>query len=123
MNIDFPLHFNGRGVTASTDDLDHIRDMIEQLLFTRAGERVNRPDFGCGLPTHVFAPNSRESAATLQFTVQAALLRWLGDVIEVLAVDVVADEATLSVAIKYALRGDSQVHDAYFERQGQGEGV
>ena len=42
MNIDFPFHFDSRGRTAETDDADHIRDMIEQLLFTNAGERVNR---------------------------------------------------------------------------------
>ena len=34
MNIDFPFHFDGRGRTATTNDNDHIRDMIEQFLFT-----------------------------------------------------------------------------------------
>ena len=76
MNIDFPFHFDGRGRTAATDDDDHIRDMIEQLLFTSPGERVNRPDFGSGLLQMVFAPNSPELAAALQFTTQAALQRY-----------------------------------------------
>ena len=57
--------------------------MIEQMLFTNPGERVNRPDFGSGLMQLVFAPNSPELAAALEFTLQAALDRWLGDVIEV----------------------------------------
>ena len=48
MNIDFPFHFDSRGRTALTDESDHIRDMIEQLIFTNPGERVNRPDFGSG---------------------------------------------------------------------------
>ena len=65
MNIDFPFHFDSRGRTASTSDEDHIRDMIEQVLFTGPGERVNRPDFGTGLMQLVFAPNSDELAATL----------------------------------------------------------
>ena len=82
MNIDFPFHFDGRGRTATTTDDDHIRDMIEQLLFTNPGERVNRPDFGSGLLQMVFAPNSPELAAALQFTTQAALQRWLGDLID-----------------------------------------
>ena len=82
MNIDFPLHLDGGGRTATTDDDDHIRDMIEQVLFTNPGERVNRPDFGSGLLQLVFAPNSTELAAALQFTIQAALQRWLGDLIE-----------------------------------------
>ena len=62
--------------------------MIEQLLFTNPGERVNRPDFGSGLLQLVFAPNSPELAAALQFTLQAALERWLGDVIEVRELEV-----------------------------------
>src|SRR5947209_19532184 len=104
MNIDFPFHFDSRGRTAATDDDDHIRDMIEQLLFTNAGERVNRPDFGSGLLQMVFAPNSEELAAALQFTTQAALQHWLGDVIEVQALEVTNEDATLRVLVQYALR-------------------
>ena len=76
MNIDFPFHFDGSGRTASTDDDDHIRDMIEQLLFTSPGERVNRPDFGSGLLQLVFAPNSPElaSAAAVHHAGRAAAL-------------------------------------------------
>jgi hypothetical protein len=104
MNIDFPFHFDGRGRTASTDDNDHIRDMIEQLLFTNPGERVNRPDFGSGLQQMVFAPNSPELAAALQFTMQAALQNYLGDLIDLKTVEVNAQESTLSVVVKYVVR-------------------
>jgi uncharacterized protein len=45
MNLDFPYHFDARGRTAAIDDAGHIRDMVEQLLFTNPGERVNRPDW------------------------------------------------------------------------------
>ena len=95
MNIDFPFHFDSRGRTATTGDDEHVRDMIEQLLFTNPGERVNRPDFGSGLLQMVFAPNSPELATALQFTVQAALQRWLGDVIDVQKLDVDSEDATL----------------------------
>lgn len=95
MNIDYPWRFNGRGRTADTDDTDHIRDMIEQLLFTSPGERVNRPDFGSGLLQLVFAPNSPELAAALRFTTQAALQRWLSDLIDVQALEVVSEDSTL----------------------------
>ena len=81
LNIDFPFHPDSRGQTAVTNDDAHIRDMIEQFLFTNPGERVNRPDFGSGLLQLVFAPNSPELAATLQFTVQAGLQQWLSDII------------------------------------------
>src|SRR5437763_12394128 len=104
MNIDFPYHFEGRGRTAATDDDYHIRDMIEQLLFTNPGERVNRPDFGSGLLQMVFAPNSPELAAALQFTAQAALQRYLGDVIDLQSLEVTAQDASLNVVVKYVVR-------------------
>jgi len=104
MNIDFPFHFDERGRTAGTADADHVRDMIEQLLFTRPGERVNRPDFGCGLLQMVFAPNSPEIAAAVQLTVQAALDRWLGDVVEVRQLEVDAVDSKLTIDLTYALR-------------------
>src|SRR5437762_8627581 len=117
MNIDFPLRFDSRGRSASTDDDDHIRDMIEQLLFTNPGERVNRPDFGSGLQQLVFAPNSPELAAALQFTTRAAIQQWLGDVVDLQALDVVAEEATLRIAITYALRRTGEQRTESFERR------
>jgi phage baseplate assembly protein W len=75
-----------------------VRDLIDQLLFTNPGERVNRPDFGSGLLQLIFAPNSPELAAALQFTVQAALQQWLGDVIQVQALEV-SSEAKLQVEL------------------------
>ena len=104
MNIDFPFHFDMRGGTATTGDDEHIRDMIEQLLFTSPGERVNRPDFGSGLLQMVFAPNSAELAAALQFTTQAALQQWLGDVIQVQTLEVTSEDAVLRVTVNYIVR-------------------
>jgi phage baseplate assembly protein W len=103
MNIDFPFHFDDRGRTAATDYADHVRDMIEQLLFTRPGERVNRPDFGCGLLDLVFEPASPELAATLQVSAEGALQRWLGDVITVQDLTVDVQESTLRVELQYLL--------------------
>lgn len=116
LNIDFPFHFDNRGRTASTVDDEHIRDMIEQFLFTNAGERVNRPDFGSGLLQLIFAPNSPELAAALQFTVQAGLQQWLGDIIEVLALDVTSVESKLQVDLQYRVRRTQEVKVATFER-------
>jgi phage baseplate assembly protein W len=108
MNIDFPFHFDARGRTATANDADHIREMIEQLLFTAPGERVNRPDFGSGLLQMVFAPNSVELAAALQFTSQAAVQRYLGDLIDLQQLTVSADDATLSVVVIYVIRATQQ---------------
>src|SRR6266566_1476303 len=118
LNIDFPFHFDSRGRTATTDDDDHIRDMIEQLLFTNPGERVNRPDFGSGLLELVFAPNSPELAAALQFTMQGALQRWLGDVIEVENLEVESDDASLRIAVGYLLRRTGQRRAEVLTRPG-----
>jgi phage baseplate assembly protein W len=104
MNIDFPFHFNSRGRTAATGESDHIRDMLEELILTSPGERVNRPDFGSGVLQMVFAPNSPELAATVQFTLQAAIQRWLGDLIDLQDLEVTASDSTLSIEVKYVIR-------------------
>jgi phage baseplate assembly protein W len=116
MNIAFPFRIGAGGRTASVDDARHVRDMIEILLFTHAGERVMRPDFGTGLLQFVFAPNSAELAATLQLTMQGALDQFLGDIIDVRAVVVESVEATLSVTINYALRATGDARTETFVR-------
>lgn len=115
-NVDFPLRVDATGRTALTDDADHIRDMMELLLFTHPGERVMRPDFGSGVMQYVFAPNSPELAATLQLTVQASLTQWLGDVIDVREVLIESDEAELRVFIGYAVRATGEQRDETFIR-------
>lgn len=116
LNIDFPFHFDNRGHTAVTDDDDHIRDMIEQFLFTNPGERVNRPDFGSGLLNLIFAPNSPELASTMQFTVQAGLQQSLGDIIEIQELNVTSEEASLRIELKYMVRRTQEIRTTTFTR-------
>jgi phage baseplate assembly protein W len=116
--LDYPYRFDGRGRTAATDDDEHIRDLIEQVLFTAPGERVNRPDFGCGLAQLVFAPNSDELAAATQFVAQGALQQWLGDRIEVETVEVRSEDATLRVTVQYRVRRSGDRRTAEFTRGG-----
>jgi phage baseplate assembly protein W len=106
--VDFPYQIGPRGATATTDYADHVRDMIEQLLFTRPGERRNRPDFGCGLLDRVFEPNGVELAAVLQVSVEAALQLWLGDLIAVDSLTVTADDSSLLVEVRYELTGTGE---------------
>ncbi|HEV7240686.1 MAG TPA: GPW/gp25 family protein [Thermoanaerobaculia bacterium] len=117
MNIDFPFHIDTRGRTAECNDAAHVRDMLEQLLFTNAGERVNRPEFGSGLMQLIFAPNSPELAAALQFTMRAAIQQYLGDVLDLLALDVTSEDSTLRITIKYALKRTGEVRTDTFERR------
>jgi phage baseplate assembly protein W len=116
MNIDYPFQIDGRGRTAATDDDDHIRDMIEQFLFTDPGERVNRPDFGGGLRKLVFAPNSPELATALQFTIQAGLQRWLMDLIDVKKLAVTSEEAELRIEIVYVVRRTQEQRTAQISK-------
>jgi phage baseplate assembly protein W len=113
--FDYPFHFDERGRVACTDVDDHVRDLIYQVLFTNPGERVNRPDFGCGLLQMVFMPNSDALAAATQFVVQGALQRWLADVVQVEQVQVTNDEEQLVVDVVYVRRDNGQRQRAQFE--------
>lgn len=117
MQIDYPFHIDNRGKTADTDQDKHIRDLIEQVLFTNPGERVNRPNFGSGLKQLVFAPNSDELAAATQFLVQGALQQWLGDLIKVNSVQVESEEAVLKVTVQYVVLRNQQLHEAQFSQE------
>jgi phage baseplate assembly protein W len=114
MDFDFPYHFDGRGRTATTDRDDHIRDLIEQVLFTSPGERVMRPDFGAGLLGLLFEPNSTTVAATTQMLVQGALQQHLGHLIAVQLVEVTNDDSALRVDVRYTLLRDRTTHSATF---------
>jgi len=117
MNIAYPFQFDSRGRTASSDEEKHIRDLIEQVLFTSPGERVNRPTFGSGLIQLVFQPNSSELAAATQFLVQAALQQWLGDLIRVDSVQVESDDSRLLVVIQYMILKNGQSKIEHFVRE------
>jgi uncharacterized protein len=118
MQLDYPFHFDGRGGTAETTEEKHIRDLIEQVLFTSPGERVNRPTFGSGVMQLVFAPNGDALAAATQFTVQGALQQWLGDLIQIEAVDVQSEDSTLRILIQYTIRRTQQGQVAQFVQGG-----
>jgi Bacteriophage baseplate protein W len=117
IEVDFPYHVDARGRTGSTPNDDHVRDLIEQVLFTAPGERVNRPTFGSGVLQLVFAPSSDALAAATQLTVQAALQEWLADRIEVQDVTIEAVDSTLTVTVVYAVRGSQEARSATFTRQ------
>ena len=114
--IDHPYRVSSRRRTALTDKDDHIRDLIEQVLFTAPGERVNRPQFGTGLMQLVFAPNSDELATATEFLIQGALQQYLSDLIQVEGVDVTSEENTLQVTVQYVVRRTQQRQTAQFER-------
>ena len=116
MNLQFPYAIDGRGRTAEATDPVWVRGLIEQILFTSPGERVMRPDFGSGVMQLVFAPNSTELAATTQVLVQGALQHWLGTIITVEDVAVVAEDSMLRVTVTYVIRRTRSRQTHTFER-------
>ena len=117
-NVDFPYAFDVRGRTASVEYDAHIRDLIEQVLFTEPGERVNRPTFGSGLLGLVFEPNSDALAGATRASVEAALQQWLGELIEVQSVEVRNEDSRLSVAVRYVVRQTQEPQAQVFEQPG-----
>ncbi|WP_340383602.1 GPW/gp25 family protein [Streptomyces sp. SS7] len=115
IDIDFPFRVDRRGRTADVGYDGHLADLIELVLFTGPGERVMRPDFGCGLLDLVFEPNSPELAATLQLAVHAQLERWLGDAIQIDAVVVESDDSVLRVRVAYVVRATGDRRTDTFE--------
>jgi uncharacterized protein len=115
-DVDYPLHFDGRGRTATTSYDEHVRDMIEQLLLTNVGERVNRPDFGGGLLSLVFAPGSPELAAAVELGLRAGLQRWLGDVVDVVRLEVVSEDSRLLITLDYVVRRTGERRLDVFQR-------
>jgi phage baseplate assembly protein W len=102
MNVNFPYQFDGRGRTSDPSN-EYLARLVEQVLFTSPGERVNMPDFGSGLLQLAFAPTSMEMAAATQFAVQGALQKWLGSLIKIQSVTASAQDAALTVTVTYTL--------------------
>ncbi len=120
-DVAFPFRFDHYGHTAAPETAaEHVRELVEQLLWTAPGERVNRPDLGTGVMQLLFAPNSPELASTLQFTVQASLEQVLGDLLRVDALSVQSEDAILHVDIIYTLRATGEQVSVSLDSGGPG---
>jgi phage baseplate assembly protein W len=120
VSIDFPWALDGRGRTAGVEGDDHVRDLIEQVLFTSPGERVMRPGFGSGVLAMLFEPGGPEVAATAQYLVQGSLERELSSVIALESVAVEAIDAAIVVTVRYVVRKTQAHVEATFRSSGGG---
>jgi len=102
----FPFGVDATGSIEPDDDAAQLRGKVIQVLFTAPGERVNQPDFGCGLFNLVFDPNNTIMAAAVEFSIGQALTRWLGGELAVVGVDVQSVEEALTVEVSYVRRTD-----------------
>lgn len=110
-SLGFPLAIDASGRISASGGDAALRSKIIQLLFTAPGERVNMPDFGCGLRNLVFEPNNPVLAAAMEFSIGQALARWLGDEISVDGIEVSHVDATIIVEIAYT-RPDTRTPQA-----------
>src|ERR1051325_3555273 len=104
----FPFKINELGQVQTLSGDDNTRAKVLQVLLTSPGERVNLPEFGCGLRDLVFDPNNEILAATTEFTVRKSLQRWLAEDIIVQAVDIHNDESSVMVEVAYLRRDQLQ---------------
>ncbi len=118
MHLDFPYRIDGAGRTATTEDRRrHVRNLIEAVLFTAPGERVNRPEFGSGVRELLFDVNSEAMANAAEFMVRSAVQRYLSDLVVVDALTVTRDEGELRIALSYTLRADEERVTETFVRE------
>jgi phage baseplate assembly protein W len=115
--INYPFKIDKNGRTATTNVEDHIHQLIEQVLFTSVGERVNRPNFGTGINQLVFSPSSNELATATQFLIQGALQQWLGDLIRVEQVRAQSEESTLQITVQYVITQNQQRRTQVFAKE------
>jgi uncharacterized protein len=117
MDIAFPFRIDARGRTASSDMEAHVRELIEQVLFTSPGERVNRPTFGSGVLSLVFSPVDEALGAALQHLIQSSLQQWLQDMVQVEGVAVEQQDSTITVTVAYVLLRDGERRVARLSRE------
>lgn len=118
MALDYPYGFDAQGRTARASGDEHVRDLIEQVLFTSPGERVNRPTFGTGLAQLLFSPAGPELATATQFLVQGALQQWLGDVVKFTGLQVDVEDGVVRVTVQYVVLATQRQMSAEFTRGG-----
>ncbi|MBL8742290.1 MAG: GPW/gp25 family protein [Myxococcales bacterium] len=103
--LQYPFRFGAQSGVAVIDDADqHLRDKVEAVLFTAPGERVNNPSFGVGLNRSVFEPLDELAIAAVEFRIQQALRRDIGDELLVDGVNVEADPADGRMTVRISFR-------------------
>jgi phage baseplate assembly protein W len=115
--VAFPLIVGPDGYAVTTASRQTAAEqLIEELLFTDAGERLNQPALGCGLIDLVFDSLTDELKAATQFQVSSRLQAWLADVIQVVSVVVEAAAPELEITVVYQLLPAGGVQTAVFRR-------
>lgn len=118
--LNMPFEVGDLGVPRTAARAQVLRQQLEQLLFTLPGERVNRPDFGCGVQRLLFGGTRPETVAAAEYAIRVAVTRHLGDLLSLDAVRVTAEDATLSIDILYTIIGTGEERAESFSRPLEG---
>jgi phage baseplate assembly protein W len=116
----FPFQVGDLSAPKTANRTQAIRQQLDQLLFTVPGERVNRPDFGCGVQKLVFGPASPQAARTAEYTIKVNIQKFLGTLITADAVQVTTDDATLFIDILYTVKATNEERAETFRRPLEG---
>jgi phage baseplate assembly protein W len=117
-HLAFPFHIASDGRAAAPESLDaHVRGEILQLLLTNPGERPFVPSFGAGLRRLVFERNDDIAAGLSKALVSRNLSRWLGHRVAVEALDVTAEDTTLTLDLRYRVLATGTVHQVRLQRR------
>ena len=112
----FPMAIDATGGVALVRHQREIEEAIRLILGTSYGERPMRPEFGCGIHDHVFAPADAGTAGLIAFDVRNSLGRWEPriDVVDVDVTTAPDDASTLYVDIRYTIRGTNDPRNLVF---------
>lgn len=113
--VGFPLQFDSAGAIASAQYEESVRQSVWIILGTSKGERVMRPDFGCGIYDLVFEMNSASTAGKAAQTIRDALLINEPRIdVRNVQVDAQGDGATLFINIEYQVRATNNVFNLVY---------
>lgn len=102
----FPIETDGDGAIRKVSGRRDIEEAIRIILGTTPGERVMRPEFGCGINTFAFVTIDATTLSMVETRVEEALERWEHR-IEIVEVDAVADTdetGRIDIEVRYRIR-------------------
>jgi uncharacterized protein len=121
----FPIRINPRGGLSYSSGVQDIQEAIWIILSTDQHERQMLPQFGCGMQSYVFTPNSPTTQGSIAHEVRQALTEWEPriDVLDV-RVDATSDEPNkLLIRVDYRVRSTNAFHNLvypFYIQEGRG---
>jgi len=114
--LKFPLQVNSRGALGISGNEDRIAESIAFILGTARGERVMRPDFGCGLQELVFAPNNELTRGRIAQSVRQALVAQEPriDVQDVRVQSAPGQPNLMLIRVDYRIRANNAFHNLVY---------